>query len=162
MKITGTILYCLLSLQIAAIGQTYPVTVSITTPEKAVKSGSEIRVNITVTNNSDETVRTPKVLGLDRQGGQPESANGIDVTDSKGQPLRRLPGHQSWLSQALKALKPGDSDEDFLILTKLFDLSKPGQYTVGVRHEIMEPDESEDGFKRIFVPSNSISITVTD
>jgi hypothetical protein len=54
-------------------------------------------------------------------------------------------------------LAPGDSSTSFLTLNELFDLTKPGKYAVVVSYEFF--DEKN---QRVFVPSNKLTITVTE
>ena len=58
-------------------------------------------------------------------------------------------------------LDPGQSNEDFLILNNLFDLSKPGKYTVTVGHGLRVDVPGSDP-NLMNVPSNTITITVTE
>jgi hypothetical protein len=158
MKIAETILMLLVGMQAVSPPRTYPISVSISTPAETVKSGEEIRVNVRVTNTSNHVVKILKSSGNE---GPADGVNSADVTYDGGQRAPRIPNHQIFLTRGLISVKPGDSKEDFLIVSKLFDMSKPGRYTVLVRHELLEDDGTDDKFKRSFVPSNSISITVT-
>jgi hypothetical protein len=160
-----------LALQSICIAQQEPpITVSITTPTPVTKSGTEVRVNVTVTNNSDHSIRLYKALGPD---GQAEAANQVDVYDATGKKLLRIDGRaiqmqgqthylpKQWISRKTVPLEPGQSCDDFLIMSNLFNLSNPGKYTVTVRHE-MRTYSSDSGDKLIDVPSNTITITVTE
>ena len=78
------------ALQTVCIAQVKsPITVSITTPTLVTKTGEAIRVNVTVTNTSDHSVKLYKALGPD---GQAEVANQIDVLDADGKKLSRIDG----------------------------------------------------------------------
>jgi hypothetical protein len=73
--------------------------------------------------------------------------------------INHLP--KRWISRTTIAVEPGKSSEDFLIVSNLFDLSKPGKYAVTVRHE-MRADDSNPDIKLIYAKSNTITITVTE
>ncbi|MGA2834638.1 MAG: hypothetical protein ABSE55_16340 [Terracidiphilus sp.] len=158
------------ALQTVCIAQVKsPITVSITTPTLVTKTGEAIRVNVTVTNTSDHSVKLYKALGPD---GQAEVANQIDVLDADGKKLSRIDGlavqvrrqiyhRQMPMSRTMIRLDPGQSNEDFLILNNLFDLSKPGKYTVTVGHGLRVDVPGSDP-NLMNVPSNTITITVTE
>jgi len=165
--------YALLALALQTIciaQQESPITASITTPTPTIKSGTELKVYVTIANTSDHTVRLYKALGPD---GQAEAANHIDVLDADGKKLPRIDGPaiqmngrinhlpKRWISRTTIAVEPGKSSEDFLIVSNLFDLSKPGKYAVTVRHE-MRADDSNPDIKLIYAKSNTITITVTE
>jgi hypothetical protein len=150
--------------------KTSPITASITTPTPVTKCGADVRVDVTVTNDSDHIVRLYKALGPD---GQAEAANHVDVFDAEGKALSRIDGrtiqlqeevHHSpkqWISRKTVPVEPGKSLNDFLILSNLFDLSKPGKYSVTVRHE-MRSDGSDPDHKLIYATSNTITITISE
>jgi len=150
--------------------QETPITVSITTPTPVTKIGAEVRINVTVTNKSDHAVKLYKALGPD---GQAEAANQIDVLDGNGNKLSRIDGRvvqmggqsyhlpKQWISRTTVHVEPGQSNNDFLILSNLFDLNKPGQYAVTIRHEMRTSSPGTED-KLIDVPSNTITITVTE
>jgi hypothetical protein len=146
-----------------------PISVSITTPAPVAKIGEAIKVDVTVKNTSDRSVKLYKALGPD---GQAEAANQIDVLDGDGKKLPRIDGlavevrgqiyhRQMPMSRTMIRLDPGQSNEDFLILSSLFDLSKPGKYTVTVGHGLRVDVPGADPYL-LNVPSNTITITVTE
>jgi hypothetical protein len=158
------------ALQTVCIAQVKsPITVSITTPSQVAKIGEAIRVNITVKNTSDHSVKLYKALGPD---GQAEAANQIEVLDADGKKLPRIDGpavqvrgqiyhRQMPMSRTMIRLDPGQSSEDFLILSNLFDLSKPGKYTVTVGHGLRVDVPGADPYL-MNVPSNTITVTLTE
>jgi hypothetical protein len=147
-----------------------PITASITTPTPVTKSGTEIRINVTVANASDHTVKLYKALGSD---GQAEAANQVDVYDADGKKLSRIDGPvvqikgqtrhlpKRWISRTTVLVAPGQSCNDYLILSDLFDLKKPGIYTVTIRHEMRVLDSNSED-QLIDVSSNTITVTVTE
>jgi hypothetical protein len=64
-----------------------PVTVLIQCPQSEAKSGSEVKLVITVTNTSDQDVDLYKTPGPD---GQAEDVNKIEVRDASGNLLKRV------------------------------------------------------------------------
>ena len=167
----STVIAAFLAIFLPMVGATQQashVRVSISAPSPEAKSGAQVRINVTVENISGSTVELYKALGPD---GQAEAANDVDVYDSDGNALFRVDGRafkvngqirhlpKQWISRKTVPLEPGKSSEDFLVLSDLFDLTKPGHYTVKVRHQLQIPNPpSED--KVIEEPSNTITITV--
>jgi hypothetical protein len=167
----STVIAALLAIflpMVSATQQASPIRVSISAPSPEAKSGAQVRINVTVENISGNTVELYKALGPD---GQAEAANEVDVYDSDGKALFRIDGRafkangqirhlpKQWISRKTVPLEPGKSSEDFLILGDLFDMTKPGHYTVKVRHQLQIPTPpSED--RMIEEPSNTITITV--
>jgi hypothetical protein len=148
-----------------------PVSVSIQCPQSEVKSGAEVKLFITVTNTSDQDVHVFKAPGAD---GHAEDENKIEVRDETGNLLPRadveiaeIGGRQHKIPKRIKIsragvlLKPGENLTDFSILSDLFDLSKPGTYTVTAQNERRSEDESPD-LNFIYAKSNTITITVTE
>jgi len=148
-----------------------PITVSIQCVQPVVKSGSEVKLLITVTNKSDQDVDMYKTPGPD---GHAEDVNKIDIRDASGNLLKRVDfqiveigGVQHKLPKRIRIsragiiLKPGASLDDFAILSNLFDLTKPGKYTVEVQNERRSGDSSHE-LNLIYVKSNTITITVTE
>lgn len=173
MRIKSIAVYALLAvaLQMSSTAQQEtPIAASISTPTPTIKSGAELKVYVTITNTSDHAVRLYKALGPD---GQAEATNHIDVLDADGKKLPRIDGPaiqmngrinhlpKRWISRTTIAVEPGKSSEDFLILSNLFDLSKPGKYSVTLRHE-MRADDSDPNIKLIYANSNTIAFTVTE
>jgi hypothetical protein len=148
-----------------------PVTVLIQCKQTVVKSGSEVKLLVTVTNTSDQDLDLYKTPGPD---GQAENVNKVEVRDESGNilpradvqtvniggKLRTFPKKIA-ISRAGVTLKPGESLEDFTILGNLFDLSKPGKYAVTVQNERRSGDSGHE-LKLIYVKSNTITITVTE
>jgi len=137
--------------------QRFPVTVSISTSTPTVAIGDEIRINVAIVNSSDQPVQL-----LKSPDGDAEAISRVEVYDPQGNKLPWTSKRQRWLGIKTVAVDPGKSSDGFLNLNKLFDLSKPGTYTVIVHHELLQPDASQSEAKRLFVPSNALKITVTD
>ena len=138
--------------------QEFPVSVTIATSTPIAKSGADIRVDVTVVNTSDHSLRI-----LRSPDGHAEAISQIEVRDADGNiPSFLSTGWQKGMAIKKVSVEPGESNQAFLILTKLYDLAKPGNYTVRLRHEYYESDPSSSNLKRILVPSNTITINVTE
>jgi hypothetical protein len=159
------------ALQIACLGQSSSLfTLGIRTNAPTVKSGVSIRLDITVTNISDQPISFYKARGAD---GQAEAANSFEVRDASGNQLRRIDGHTVWihgeahsmlppiLSRKGVLLKPGETLDDFAILSNLFDLSKPGKYTITAQQYVPFVNRGAKP-SGIDAGSNTIEITVTN
>lgn len=141
-----------------------PVSLTITAVRNPVDAGSEVNVKIVERNISPHEITlgcatlgsftgwTFRVEVQDRHGKQPPFTR-------FGQRLRGLytpadltletptNGNIAWVK-----LKPGESRESELDISKLYNLSEPGKYTIRIRRFY------DNG--RIWVKSNKIAITV--
>jgi hypothetical protein len=137
-------------------------SVTLDPPKGALKSGAQLVLRVNVKNTSDHDIPF-------RRTGNPVSNEEfrykIDVRDADGNPapasarVRALEGqiiqiedinnHAYWL-------KPGESYSDDLEITKLFDLSHPGKYTVWVSKDLLSRQpRPEDTVK-----SNTVTVVV--
>lgn len=137
--------------------QRFPASVAISTPTPIARSGTEIRLNVSVEDKSDHVLRI-----LKSPDGHAEAVNRVEVFNSDGARLPLTNGIRHWLSIKSTSLAPGESYDSFLILSELFDLRKPGTYSVTVRHELLQLDAPKQEDRKLFVPSNSLEITVTN
>jgi len=127
-----------------------PFTVVISAPATATKSGSIVRLDITVNNNlSDRMFLTSNRL-------EPGEA-GISIRDSDGNQLAPRdefkPRPDAIHSRFGVNIPPGKSITESVDLNRWFDLTKPGQYTVQAKKRI--PGSHS------FVESNKLTITIT-
>lgn len=137
-----------------------PFSLTISAEHDSVKRGSEVFVQIKVTNTSNQQISLAKAPGNLPQA---ESEYSIDVRDSGGReaPLtdygRKIKEKKIIVSMSRDSLhiEPGESQNDGVIVTKLYDLSRPGKYSVRVAREI--PPRWGGGI----VQSNTINITIT-
>jgi hypothetical protein len=172
MKVIATITLWIAAQILCLAQQKVPIAVSISTPVPVVQSGNEIRINVSVRNLSDEPISLLKALGPD---GQAEAVNHLEVFGADGKRLYRIdgPSHRSkdgvvshlvkgGISRTSVSVAPGETSVDFLVLSNLFDLSKPGIYTVVARHELMRLEAPKPEDRVSFVSSNRLVITVTN
>lgn len=127
-------------------------------PETAsVASGDKIVLRITLTNTSE------KDLGF-RQRARADEAEwdySIDVRDEKGDAVNQTNFGRNRLqimtmfSARVKTVNPGQSLKEGVTLSKLFDLTIPGRYTVQVSRHAQDNDSGQ------LVKSNTATIIVT-
>jgi len=139
-----------------------PFSLTLSSFVKVIKAGSEARLEIVLKNTSNHEFSITKSNAEDRA----ESHYYIDVRDSKGRPvpdteyahtvsnLNSKPTTQFVFSEVVHTLNPGESLSDIAVITKLYDLSRPGEYTIIVSRKISR--ELGKGT----VKSNPITITV--
>lgn len=133
----------------------YVFSLVITTPGTTVKTGSDISVRITMTNTSNQDI----FYGAGLAG---ESPFGLEIRDSDGNLLSRIPKHKGPSpgesgSFVLLPIAPGKSIQKEVILNKDFDMTNPGSYTVQATREAGYTNPSAP----ILVRSNKLTITVT-
>jgi hypothetical protein len=166
MPILTRFLFAVLAVSIAAPSPTAEATFSIAikAAQETVKSGSEARVGITLTNISKRQISIFKVNG----NGQAELAGfDVDVRNTDGNTPPETKYHkkiktgedaqgetsQVVVSGGYISLNSGESVKDEIVVTRLFDLSSPGSYKVQV--------EKMDEQSKVVVKSNVITVTVT-
>lgn len=142
---------------VAYAQQTAPVSVSVTTETPSVPVGGEIKIKITVSNRSDRNLDL--LRGPD---GKAEAVNDVQVYDAANKSLSRIHGPHGWISRRAQAVEPGGVIENYLILDKLFDMSKPGRYKVVVRHELIQHSDPDSPSTRMLVPSAPLTVIVTE
>lgn len=145
-----------------AQGASASYSVAIETPMATVKVGSEIVVNIALTNLTDQGISVDM-----EAGGRGEFDFTINVNDSAGRPAayseyyRAVKGqHETGRPMVVVTYSSGPHPvkargvlKDTVQLDKLYDLSQPGKYTVQL--------ERVDVLTKILVKSNQITVTVT-
>lgn len=133
-----------------------PISVTINAPSSEAKAGSELKLGIALTNTSDKQVDLTT---------WPEDSK-VDVIDSQGRIVGKIQGHKESMASpkvpsALRAIQGHGSSQGLRLapqdvirlqedLSKDFDLSKPGKYTV----------QAARMYGKTAVKSNTITITV--
>jgi hypothetical protein len=119
----------------AAPGAT--LALSILPGPPAAQSGQDIRVDVRVTNTST----APVELSTSTAEGRAEFSYRIAVARQDKKPVaktvygRSLAGDGGQLivnSNRLFTLKPGETRDDYFLLNRVYDVSKPGVYLVQV------------------------------
>jgi hypothetical protein len=145
------ILACAQSMQSSQPGQaTFSLTIS--TPQNTVRVGSDVKLEITMTNTSDQDI----FYGADLGGKVQPFA--VDVRDTSGNLVPKRPRKDKEPrggSFLLIPIHPAKSIKREWILNKDFDISKPGRYTVQAKREAGATNSGV-----LHVKSNRITITV--
>ena len=144
----------------AATGEnSQPFSITISSTQRTVQTGHEIRVRVVLTNVSNQDLP----LRLSRNPLEAEMHYTVSVHDETGRGAAETKygstarKHQViGLSEAATLLKPGEQLEEYAILTNLFDLTSPGDYEVQLSRPVST--DEKDGV----VKSNKITITVTE
>jgi len=130
--------------------------VSTTTTGLIAKAGAEVGIHVVKTNTSkyDED-------WSDLPNGMASSFDKYryDVRDSNGNPVGERviePADSAATHAKYHKLAPGESQFTIASITTLYDLSRPGKYTIQVSQPVS--DNIQDGV----VKSNTISVTVTE
>ena len=134
---------------------TAPFTLILGTEENVVKAGSEVKINITLRNSSNRAIHM--------NTGSSEIEYVIEVRDSQGTSApktdfgRKANERPHFSSDQIFTLQPGEClPKISLDVTKLYDLSRPGKYTIQVNRLV--PKELGSGQIR----SNPITITIAE
>jgi hypothetical protein len=131
-------------------------SIVISTVETNVKSGAKLPLDVTLTNISDQEYRIGTSIGL-----RAERDFQIDVLDDQGHSAprtaygKKIDGQVGLYSGSIGShlLKPGGSLMYHADLSKIFELTKPGSYTVQA--------QKNDYRNAVVVTSNSIILTVS-
>jgi hypothetical protein len=169
MKISNKLplLFASLVFLAAAFGQPKQpaFSIAISAPD-VISAGSEPKLSIVLKNTSDHEI----MLGRSVQPGHGELHHDVEVRDDKGDLApeteyhRKIKGRLSATpgkappppnvrSDIFIPMKPGETRNDDLTISKLYDLSKPGKYTI----QVSRFDEDTKGV----VKSNTITVSVT-
>ncbi len=158
--ILAAVLFTLLGGAPAYCGEpSFSLTISLA--QDTVKAGSEVTVKIVLKNTTDHEIRVGGKGMLPGDDLVPANCRAI-VTDAKGvrAPYTKY-GERMWgrpLEEGAEgtiifgAMKAGGQGAFDLVLSRLYDLSKPGKYTIEVRYP--------DGDSQVIVKSNRIVLTI--
>jgi hypothetical protein len=127
-------------------------SITISSPQDTWKVGSEIVIAINIVNTSSQRAFFQKALGQENG----ELFMDIEVKDGHGNPLPRRPTGEFIAGGSVqkKFLKPGETLKDGIVVSKLFDLSQTGKYTIRVQRR--------DAGTNSIVMSNTITVAVSD
>jgi hypothetical protein len=145
-----------------------PLTITISLADGGVeKTGSPVAVSVTLTNHSGKTLSASQVDYADdytvdvrdAQGNSaPESEEvrkaraEMDACRNSGQAV----GGRKILLHGMSQFRPGESWQETLLITKHYDMSRPGKFTIRLERKL--PEELGKGT----VKSNPITVTVTE
>jgi len=146
-----------------AKGRKPAISIVLSTPRQSIRVGSEVRIDVVTTNVSHHAV--PHTTGPGVPGHNDLIT--VEVRDGRGNSVLEKEPDQSGCngragckiirikmgSQVMHLLAPGETFRDQIVVSDLYDLSRPGEYTIRARR----PDEET----KTPVISNTIRITVT-
>jgi hypothetical protein len=128
-----------------------PFTLTISTAQSEVKSGTPVVLRVVQTNTSDQAldVSTAYERGLN-------AGYDYDVRKSDGKQLtpKEHKGPLS-LNMIRRLLQPNSSLQDQTNLSRGFDMTEPGTYSIRVSRHISDDPKSRS------IASNTITVTVT-
>jgi hypothetical protein len=135
--------------------------------KNSVKPAGFVNLKVVITNVSDRD------LGVYRVAGSAESLFDISVTTAdekeagETQYGRRVHGkepHGTWRPHEnlmVGTLKPGDTMDEFIYLSDVYDFSQPGEYTIEVSQAYSSDQIGDKTTVRPRVHSNKVVLTVT-
>jgi len=132
-----------------------PSILTLITANLIVKSGSDVWVEVRWTNTSDSELNANRYI--DSLSGR-DFAYLLDVRDSAGHALSRIPDKspvRPVFDAQFATLKPQETIANNINLSKLYNLSRAGKYTIQVSRRIPESPRGD------IVKSNVVTITVT-
>jgi hypothetical protein len=134
---------------------TPPFALTLDAEENPVKVGSEVKVDIMLTNSSNRAMHMSY--------GLTESDYAFEVRDSQNRVppetefARKSKGRGYFSNDHLFYVQPGESlPKAPLVVSKFYDLSRPGKYNIQVSRAV--PKELGDGT----IKSNVVTITITE
>lgn len=154
-------------------GQQATFSITISAPDSVAMS-SKLKIDIACKNVSDHQIPSSKAgfggpwdytvdvrLGVSEPVPLTEYSKilqGIDTGESKRtlspeERRREFRRHVTSGSTIIQFLAPGETQKDEIPVSKLYDLSKPGRYTIQIQRT--------DPETKLVVKSNSITVTVT-
>ncbi len=153
-----TLIICALYVAVPTRSVTQPFTLSLEAEENVIKANSEVKVNVTIRNMSN------RAMSVTDSNGPVPSDYVIDARDVHGRPAPdtdfgrklKLKEHGYFDSTFIFTLQPGESHKTAMVVTKLYDLSRPGNYLIQVSRAI--PKELGGGS----IKSNPVTITITE
>jgi hypothetical protein len=154
--ITLWILSSVLLLVAAARTPAPAISITISAADSAPAAKSAVKVTITVKNVTRRRIVVDKLLG----GETGEFLHEFDVRNARGEPAAETEYYRGFKEGGPDGiyeimghpLEPGESLVDNVTLSKLYDLSLPGRYTIQARRR--------DSESKTYVKSNTITLTV--
>lgn len=132
------------------------LSLSISPTMQTVKTGSQVRVEAKLTNVANDPVSFSDTI--------PDCDLTVTITDAKGESPPetsykrglKCGGRLTASRNILVTLKPGESRKEEIVITRLYQLERPGSYFVQAqRQPPTDPSAS-------YVKSNTVTVTVTE
>jgi hypothetical protein len=142
------------------------LSLTIRLQENTVKVGAFVTLEITVKNTSDRESYVGAIVG------SAEAGYDVTVVDGEGKAAmetsygRKIHGKEpkgnltDLHSERVELLKPGETLQEQIHLSEIYDFTHPGKYTVQVSRRIATNDAHGKNVEKT-VKSNSVTLTVT-
>lgn len=150
-------MFCSAALAVGAPRQSESFTVTLSAPSQPLKAGRPLLLRVTLTNasnrethvllnaGSSDVAMVYQVHVLDEQGHP--APPWVPPPPPKGKTVERVGSIHG------TELKPGESQTDWVNVTDVYDLSRPGKYTIWIAERFGRGPHD-------FVKSNAVTVTV--
>jgi hypothetical protein len=146
----------LFGLAVVSGSNTHPFSLTIRLLHDIAKAGSQIRVEVVLTNTSDHEIGILKSAPEADYMVEVRDANGNMAPDTDFGRRQKDPASVKVSSATpLYSLKPGESLHDEIQIERLYKISGPGKYSIQASRTV--PEEMGSGV----VKSNMVNVTVT-
>lgn len=136
-------------------------SVTLRGPQKPIRAGAELRLQVTITNISDHNVlfaRTPGITPDETLSYQ------VEIQDSQGRAPKETPylrnlneNPSSFFGSFITiTLGPGKSFDDVVVVTRLYAIATPGKYRI----RVARGQQPLRFTPKHLVKSNEITVTV--
>ncbi len=157
-----TLLKCALTLVTLAVcaasstqSSTPPFALTLQAAENPVKAGSEVTVDITLSNSSNRAMHIS--LGLSELDYAFELRDSQNRIPPETELARNSKGRPYFSNDHVFYLQPGETlPKAPLVVSKFYDLSRPGKYTIQASRQV--PRELGGGL----IKSNPITLIITE
>ena len=133
-----------------------PVLLTLAAPQPEIKKGSEVRVEVTITNNSNRPITLEITSPLCDYEVEVRDGGGNLAPDTDIKKTTDCANRTATGMNVIAQLRPHESQKDTIPITLFSDMSKPGKYSVQVTWK--GPKE----IGNVAVKSNKITVTVTE
>jgi hypothetical protein len=132
-----------------------PFSIMIAAAHTEMKSGSEVKVNVTVTNISNRDIGIKMTSPLCDYVVEVRDSAGRLAPDTEQKRAQYCGADRTTGRDFVAQLKPNESVRDSIPVSALSDMSQPGEYSV----QVMRKTPKDMG--GVVVKSNTITINVT-
>jgi hypothetical protein len=163
---TATLIFGVLSSLATAFGAEPELSLKLSVAQGVARVGAEVRIKIVLTNMTDHEI----LIGRYNHPDGPEFEYRFDVRDSQnrevpltkyGRALNGTPDsgderHDCGdCSSFVETVEPHQTTYDEIVISKIYDLSKPGKYIIQVSRQQAEASH-------MIVKSNTITLTISE
>ena len=147
---------CSLLLMGSGVAHSSPVRVTLTAPETEVKAGSEVSVEVTLTNISNRIVTLELTSPFCDYDVEVRESAGNLAPDTEVKKATDCAHREMTGRHIIVQLRPHESEKESIPVSAFSDMSMPGKYTVTVTWKA--PKE----LGNLAVKSNAVTVTVTE